>query len=136
MSPLERRDLLHGWRALVLGFTCALLACDTAPRHDEFSVGMERGVVQGRFGEPLRSREMHKTGDGVWGPIEGFWSRAPMGSTVEIWSYRTTHEWMLGSDERAPGVTELYFVDGSRTVSGLGFAPDGVVYEAAPPTSP
>ena len=136
MCPFEHCDLLRRWRALVFGLACVLFACDAAPRHDEFSTGMERDVIQERFGEPLRSREMRKTSEGVWGPIEDFWSRVPLGSTVEIWSYRTTHEWMAGSDEDEPGVTELYFVDASRTVSGLGFAPDGVVYAAAPAASP
>lgn len=73
---------------------------------------------------------MRKTSEGVWGPIEEFWSRVPMGGTVEIWSYRTIHEWAAGSGKQDTGHTELYFVDGSRTVSGLGFGPDGVVYEA------
>ncbi len=127
MRPLAHRERL----ALALAFGCALFACDTAPRHDEFSVGMERDVVRERFGEPLRPRETRKTGaGGVWGPIEDLWPRVPLGSSVEIWSYRTTLEWIEGSGRRQSGTTEVYFVDGSREVSGLGFAPDGVVYEA------
>ncbi len=91
---------------------------------------MNRQSVGERFGEPLHSHEMRKTGDGVWGPIEDFWPQVPMGSIVEIWSYRTTLEWIEGSGRRQSGTTEVYFVDGSPEVSGLGFAPDGVVYEA------
>ena len=42
-----------------------------------------------------------------------------MGSTVEIWAYRVQG-----------GTVELYFVDGSAGVQGMGFAPVGAVFEA------
>ncbi len=109
---------------------CVLLACNGTPRHDEFASGMSRSALRERFGEPLRSTRIQKTDDAVWGPIEEFWSRIDVGSRVEIWSYRSTHKWEEGDGPPRPGTTELYFVDGSSTVSGLGFAPDGVVYEA------
>jgi hypothetical protein len=113
-----------------------LIACDTPPRHADFEVGMSRQLVRERFGEPLRSQVMHKRDDAIWGPIEDFWSEVPLGATVEIWTYRTSHETVAGSDRLEPGTTELYFVDGALEVSGMGFAPEGAVYEAGPgPTS-
>jgi hypothetical protein len=121
---------------LIVAAGCALFACNGLPGHEEFAIGMDRSAVRERFGEPLRSHEMRKTDDAVWGPIEDFWSRVPMGSAVEIWSYPTTHEWAEGSGQRDTGITELYFVDGSDEVAARGFAPGGVVYEAAPPPAP
>ncbi len=94
---------------------------------------MTRTEVRERFGDQLRSREIRKTNEAIWGPIEDFWSQVPMGGTVEIWSYRTIHEWAEGSGNRDTGTTQLYFVDGSPRVSALAFAPDGVVYEAESP---
>jgi len=42
-----------------------------------------------------------------------------MGSSVEIWAYRVQG-----------GSVELYFVDESARVQGVGFAPLGAVFEA------
>ncbi len=47
-----------------------------------------------------------------------------MGSTVEIWSYRSENP----NGER--GETELYFIDSSQTVNGIGFSHEGAVYES------
>ncbi len=117
--------------SLVFATACSIYGCNELPRHDNFAVGMERATVLERFGQPLRSQDIRKTGESVWGPIEEFWPRVPVGSNVEICSYRTTQEWAVGSGNRVSGSTELYFVGGSNKVSGLGFAPDGVVFEAA-----
>ena len=57
------------------------------PGHGEFTVGMERAEVLDLFGEPQSKRSLTKTGDNIWGPIEDFWPRVPIGARVEIWSY-------------------------------------------------
>jgi hypothetical protein len=121
-----RRGLRAGMLALPL--IAAGATCERLPLHSDFRVGMAREEVRQRFGEPLRRSEMRKTGPAVWGPIEDFWSRVPMGARVEVWSYRSRHPLVEG-DAPGPGTTELYFVDGAARVTGLGFAPDGVVYE-------
>lgn len=87
-------------------------------------------MLLARYGEPERTSRLRKLDARVWGPIENFWHRVPPGSVVEIWHYRSTARWEAGSGRRTPGTTELYFVDGSPVVSGLGFAPEGVVYES------
>lgn len=120
-------------RCVAAAVALAAIACDELPRHTEFATGMTRSAIRERFGEPFRSQELRKSGDAVWGPIEDFWPQVPTGSAVEIWSYRTTHELAAGSGDRQAGTTEIYFVDGSSEVRGLGFAPDGVVYEAREP---
>ena len=119
--------------SLIVAVVYAISACGSPLDHRDFAVGMTRSDVRERFGDPLRTTEMRKSNDSVWGPIEDFWSNVPADSTVEIWFYRTRHEWAEGGGSRETGTTELYFIDGAGNVAGLGFAPDGVVYEAAEP---
>ena len=102
---------------------------DALPPHADFRAGMRREEVRQRFGEPLRLRELRKTGAPVWGPIEDFWSRVPAGGRVEVWHYRSLHVLEVEGGAPVAGTTELYFLDGAAEVTGLGFAPDGVVYE-------
>jgi hypothetical protein len=59
----------------------------------------------------------------IWGAIETFWPSVPTGSSVEVCSYPSQHS-SMGS-----GHTELYYIDGSAVVNGVGFSPHGVVYE-------
>ncbi len=107
------------------------VACYSPPHHAEFAVGMTRAEVIGRFGEPERKDTLRKTDESIWGAIESFWSEVPMGSEVEIWFYSTPVEVADGAESgAAEGTTELYFVDGSDTVSGIGFAPRGAVFES------
>ena len=107
-----------------------LLACEDLPAHESFRIGMSRPTIVDRYGEPERRSELRKQDDRIWGPIEDFWTRVPLGSSVEIWQYRSTAEWEANSGRRTPGTTEIYFVDDSQVISGLGFAPEGVVYES------
>jgi len=93
---------------------------------------MSRDVILERYGEPDRTSQLLKQDERIWGPIEDFWSRVPHGSTVEIWHFRSTAEREADRGRRTPGTTEIYFVDHSPVISGLGFAPDGVVYESQP----
>lgn len=110
--------------ALALG--CAPPAA--VPEHAAFEVGMDRSVILERFGPPEREQVMFKQSAAIWGPIEDFWPQVPDGAKVEIWSYRSRARLVEGSDDTTPGSSELYFVEGSPTVQGVGFAPDGVVY--------
>ncbi|TFG53121.1 MAG: hypothetical protein E4H37_04065 [Gemmatimonadales bacterium] len=107
------------------------VACYSPPHHAEFTVGMTRAEVIGRFGEPERKDNLQKTDESVWGAIESFWSEVSMGSEVEIWFYATQVD-VAGGDGSASveGTTELYFVDGSDTVHGIGLAPNGAVFES------
>ena len=117
-------------------FACALLmvgamACYSPPHHAELAVGMTRAEVIRRFGEPERKDTLRKTDESIWGAIESFWSEVPIGSEVEIWFYSTPVEAADGAESGvAEGTTELYFLDGSATVSGIGFAPRGAVFES------
>lgn len=78
---------------------------------------MSRQEVIDEFGEPEERQTLVKSGSQVWGPIETFWSSAPSGARIEIWSYAITD-----------GRVELYFVDGSSEVQGTAFAPAGAVF--------
>lgn len=91
---------------------------------------MSRAAVLSRFGPPDRERELWKTSKAIWGPIEDFWSRVPEGAQVTIWQYRSVQGG--GSVEPIDGSTELYFVNDSDSVDGIGFAVEGAVYEAGP----
>ena len=119
-------------RAVGIALLGLVWACggDTLPRHTDFRAGMDRDEIRERFGEPQRVREHRKTGAAVWGPIEDFWTRVPPGGRVEIWHYRSRHTLEDVGGTPQTGTTELYFVDGAAEVTGLAFAPDGVVYEA------
>ena len=117
------RWLLPIWLGLLLG-------CENLPAHESFEVGMSRARILEQYGEPDRRSRLLKKDDRVWGPIEEFWQHVPTGSSVEIWHYRSTAKWVANNGQRAHGTTEIYFIDQSEVISGLGFAPEGVVYEA------
>ncbi len=95
-----------------------VLGCASLPDAAQFPPGLSRTQLLERFGPPAHRKSFHKTGEGIWGPIESFWSRVPRGSTVEIWTYPVRG-----------GTVELYFVDGSERAQGAEFSPEGAVYE-------
>lgn len=88
------------------------------PKASDFHVGATRTEILETYGTPLQEQSVHKTGNAIWGPIEEFWSQVPLGSTVDVWSYAVQG-----------GSVELYFIDGSGRVQGIGFAPEGAVFE-------
>lgn len=102
----------HTLLALVVS---SVLACSNAPSPGDFRVGATREQVLNSFGAPSRQQAFTKKDEAIWGPIEDFWFRVPLNSTVEVWTYRVEG-----------GSIELYFVDESERVLGMGFAPDGV----------
>ena len=89
---------------------------------------MDRSAVLAKFGPPDQEQTLFKQSNPIWGPIEDFWPEVPNGAKVEIWSYESRTRLVEGSAETTPGSTELYFVNDSMTVQGVGFAPEGVVY--------
>lgn len=94
-------------------------ACTKPPAAGDFDVGATRQEILESFGEPERKDEYRKTSAEILGPIEDFWSRVPLYSSVEVWVY--------GVDG---GTIELYFIDDSERVLGTGFVPRGAVFEA------
>jgi hypothetical protein len=112
---------------LAAGLSCG----PELPRHHDFTVGMSREDVRARFGEPGRTQQLTKSDERIWGPIEDFWARVPVGATVEIWAFPSmmSLESPEGSSPQ-PGQTELYFINGSDTVDGIGFYVEGAVYES------
>ena len=118
-------------RILLLWFIGTWISCSAnVPGHGEFVVGMSRTDVSARFGKPDRTQVLTKSGNSIWGPIEDFWPKVPMGATVEIWGFYSilTMESPEGPSEQ-PGQTELYFVNDAHTVDGIGFYFEGAVYE-------
>jgi hypothetical protein len=91
---------------------------------------MKRAIILSQCGPPDLKRTLLKTAPAIWGTIEDFWSGVPMGAKVEIWLYKSQAQLEEGSSNLTAGTTELYFVNGSASVDGIGFAPEGVVYEA------
>jgi len=114
----------------MLPLTIALAGCgaqDAGRSHTDFQTGMARTDILSRFGPPDAEQTLVKTSPAIFGPIEDFWSDLADGSKVEIWSYRST--WRgYDSQESTLGSSELYFVNDSQSVDGIGFAPEGVVY--------
>lgn len=102
---------------LILAGLLLPAACSPELRLADFSEGMRRSEVLERFGEPERTQVMVKQTEFVLGPIETFWSTLDMGAEVEIWSYPVDG-----------GFAELYFVDGSALVMGVGFYDEDAVY--------
>lgn len=108
--------------ALLVGLACSDRPDPPrGPSPSDFHIGATREEIRGTFGEPSREQSFSKTGEAIWGPIEEFWSQVPLNSTVELWAYRVEG-----------GTVELYFVDESLQVQGVGFAPEGVVFETGP----
>ena len=107
----------HGY-ALFAVTVFLVLACSNAPRPGDFRIGATRAEILESFGPPARKQTFLKTGEAIWGPIEDFWSRVPLNSTVELWAYRVEG-----------GTVELYFIDHSGQLEGTGFAPEGAVFE-------
>ena len=67
-----------------------LMACGAGePSHNEFTIGMTRSEILGKFGKPQQTQTLTKKGEPIWGPIEDYWPEVPMGATVEIWSYNS-----------------------------------------------
>ncbi len=104
-------------RALFILAVSFVLACSNSPRPGDFQVGATRQHVLESFGVPSLRQTYSKQDDAIWGPIEDFWARVPLNSSVEVSSYQVKG-----------GTLELYFVDESERVQGKGFAPEGVVY--------
>lgn len=121
----------RGIAAGLLVLVWSVLGCseaDSVPGHADFEVGMERAAILATFGPPDHEQTLLKQSEAIWGPIEDFWPQVPTGAKIEVWSYESQARLVEGSDETTRGSTELYFVDESTTVQGVGFAPDGVVY--------
>ncbi len=113
------REPFRGVPGLFVVITLALvLGCATLPDAAQFQSSQSRVQLLERFGPPAHRKSFHKTGEGIWGPIENFWPKVPLGSTVEIWTYPVRG-----------GTVELYFVDGSERAQGAEFSPEGAVYE-------
>ena len=96
-------------RITLLLFAATLASCGAdVPRHEEFVVGMGRTDITAQFGEPDRTQKLTKSDDNIWGPIEEFWPKVPIGATVELWAFQSTMT--MTSPERSseqPGQTGL-----------------------------
>ena len=118
--------------ALVTLSVLLLASCSPdSPRHSEFQPGATREQLTEQFGPPLRVQFLANKGQVVWGAIEDYWDQVPIGSSVEIWAYRSTI--VIENAETnhlQAGETELYFVDDSNSVDGVGFHLKGAVYES------
>ena len=119
------------FKNILIFVSLILLSCsDTLPEHSKFLVGMSRDVIIEKFGEPQRILVMTKSSEHVWGPIEDYWDKVPMGAKVEILAYDSTiNVQSQDNNYRQEGQTELYFVNDSKEVNGIGFYIKGAVYE-------
>lgn len=121
------------FRQFILIALLTLIACGSRePNHNEFTIGMSRSEILDKFGEPQQTQTLMKSAEPIWGSIEDYWTQVPMGATVEIWSYDSR---MIirdnGSTSEQRGQTELYFVNDSNEVNGIGFHVEGAVYESS-----
>lgn len=121
------------FRHFLLVVSVILVACDPqVPDHSQFAIGMTRAEIRSEFGNPQRTQVLTKTGDQIWGPIEDYWPQVPQGATVEIWSYDSRMTFSDDDNEfEQPGQTQLYFINDSNEVSGIGFHIEGAVYEGS-----
>ena len=118
------------FRQFALISLVTLIACGPhVPNHSEFAIGMSQSEILDKFGEPQQTQTLTKSGEPIWGAIEEYWSQVPMNATVEIWSYNSD---MItkqnGGTSEQQGQTELYFVNDSNEVTGIGFHIEGAVY--------
>ncbi len=124
------------WHAYIApGFYAVLLlinvSCsgEPSPLHSDFKIGMSRVDIRGTYGEPVHTDSMTKTTAHIFGPIESFWYKVPDGSKIEIWSYDSyAVTYSDGREYRRDGQTELYFLNDSDVVTGIGFHDEDAVY--------
>jgi hypothetical protein len=108
-----------------------LVSCadELKPLHSDFKIGMKRADILSTFGEPSSTQSMTKTTSHIFGPIEDFWYKVPDGAKIEIWSYDSyAVSYSDGREYRRAGQTELYFLNDSDEVDGIGFYDEGAVY--------
>ena len=132
INSIYRFALLGQLGCFLVFLTILVVSCsEPVPNHSQFSVGMTRDEVLDKFGNPARSQVMQTSGE-AWGPIEQYWAEIPLGAKVEIWGFKSeiTMEAPEGNYKQA-GQTELYFVNDSDKVNGLGFYIKGAVYEGS-----
>ena len=132
MKPLLGKNI---WRRLIIPFYLIslffLVSCtgESRPSHSDFNIGMNRADLRATFGEPSNSQSMTKTTSHIFGPIEDFWYKVPDGSKIEIWSYDSyAFSYSEGREYRQAGQTELYFLNDSELVDGIGFHDEDAVY--------
>ena len=120
---------------LILSLLTFIVSCwdeVPIPMHSDFKVGTARDEITSHFGKPSRIQTFIKQGQPIWGAVESYWEKVPNGSTIEIWAYPSK---MVYQDSDVThlqeGVTELYFLDASKTVSAKGFHIAGAVYEGS-----
>ncbi len=104
---------------LFIGTACS--APPSLPSHADFAIGMNQKDIRSQFGEPIKIESFSKTNNHIFGAIKSYWSTIPVGSTVVVWTYKS-------ENQRGKGNTELYFLNDELKVSGIGFAPEGVIY--------
>ena len=103
------------------------LGCTNAtPNHSDFEIGVSRKEITNQFGKPVKITRLAKTTEHIWGAIESYWYEVPIGSEIEIWVYRSKQKGETTTG--ASGETQLYFLNGSNTVTGVGFHGNGAVY--------
>jgi len=105
----------------IVAVSCSMASA--LPLHSDFRIGMNQADIRSQFGDPVQVTTFHKKNDSIWGAIETYWGTMPPGSTVVVWSYES-------ESQTGKGRTELYFLNGAVEVSGIGFSPEGVVYES------
>lgn len=105
-------------RAVILGILCilSLSACTSQPSISDFEAGDSKQELVTKFGEPIEIRTIVKSGH-INGPIETLWYQLEDGTEIEIWHYAVIE-----------GTAELYFVNGSDQVTGVGLLDKDAVY--------
>jgi len=109
-----------------------LAFAEPVPEHRQFFISMTRNEVLEKFGKPRRSQVLTKYGNHIWGPIEDYWHKVPMGAKVGIWAYDS--EMNMRADKTnymQKGQTELYFINNSGKVDAKGFNIKGAAYEGS-----
>lgn len=106
---------------LIYFFTSIIPGCseDKSISHSGILVGQSKQTIIELIGDPDETKNTRKNEKYIWGPEEEFWDEIPIGSRLEIWGYDFTD-----------GHLNLYFVNGSDSLTYKAFAPQGVVYEA------
>ncbi len=87
--------------------------------HQLAKAGQTKKQVEKLLGKPYKHDTFEKSNEQVWGPEEDFWYEIPMGTTLEVWSYKYEQ-----------GHLNVYFTEGDSTVSYTAFAPEGINYES------
>ena len=81
------------------------VGCKGSNLHEKSLSGLHQTEIEEMLGKPDTTKEIVKSREPIWGPIENIWHKLETGEKAVIWTYQTRK-----------GRKELYFLNDSTEV--------------------